>query len=295
MKRILLLAFLAVLCLCFGLALSCDDDDDDNDDDSNNNDNDDADDDDTDWEVLFEDDFSNGLIKWHPSGLALISWPSDDDNAALGIQELFEDSDWEMYDGSAHTENSFDLTSYAQARLRFTYAVDAPYGYSINFAYTLGVYFGNDHVHTITGTAEDQGDTVELSLNDFCGWATEYDITFYLEIEIEYGSEYEGEEWTVLIDDVVLEASTEPGDDDDDDTNSDDDDTAPSDHCQEAYDFIYDVCGLVVADEDGNELSKDDAIAECEAGDSFLVCLVGCYETVADCDAFVDCAEDNCL
>jgi len=83
-------------------------------------------------------------------------------------------------------------------------------------------------------------------------------------------------------------------DDDDDDDVADDDVDDDATDCEVGLGVVYDDCDLALADEDGNQLTKDEAIGYCEDGDATATCASGCGLTGEDCDAVLTCFNDSC-
>jgi hypothetical protein len=231
--------FALIALLALGLSASfvaCDDDDDDSggDDDDDNDDatDDDDDDDDADWVVLFEDDFSNGTLKWDlSSNMDILNWPGQPTNSALGFQLLDEsegthDVEYEP-DGKAETEISFDLTGYQHAKLVFSYSVVKPDEDDAAVEYDIVVNYGDDMVFSVDEDGDAEQTHVEISLDDFCGWAADSVINVTFD-NLHYGwlNDWEIDQWVIVVDDIKLLATGDNVADDDDDDDDDDDTTA---------------------------------------------------------------------
>lgn len=104
------------------------------------------------------------------------------------------------------------------------------------------------------------------------------------------GQTLDDDDDTATDDDSWIDDDSWGADDDDDSWSTDDDDTAPPTDCASAYQFLYNDCGFVLTDENGDEIPLDNAIAACEAGDELYVNIENCLIDLApDCDAIFEC------
>jgi len=97
-------------------------------------------------------------------------------------------------------------------------------------------------------------------------------------------------------DDVDDDIDDDGNDDVDDDTDDDaDDDTQPPLSCEEIMALVYDVCTDEFAwkSPPNQELSKSEALDECNSGGLFWECVDACFEDViGTCDNLEECIND---
>ncbi len=90
---------------------------------------------------------------------------------------------------------------------------------------------------------------------------------------------------------IAIVACGDDDDDDDDGDDDDDDDDDDASSCVEpdAFQYLYNECGLELFDDSSNTMSLEEAIADCNT------CVIACYNETDSCHEFQVCVEQACL